>query len=324
MNNNFEKKQICIIVPVFNEAKIIPLFYEEIKKVIDTLDYDFEIMFISDGSKDNSFQVLNDLAGHDERVKIIEFTRNFGKEVATTAGLNFCHSDAAIVVDGDMQHPLELIPEFIKKWEQGYDVVVGVRNPSKKQKLFNRIFSALFYKLINLISQTEIVHRATDYRLVDSQVIREFNRMTERNRMTRGLIDWLGFKREYIYFDVNERAEGDAKYSLTKLSKLAVDSIVSLSLFPLKLAGYLGIFITIFAGMFGTFIFVEKYVLNDIFNMNFSGPAQLAVMILFLVGIILICLGLIALYIANIHIEVINRPLYVIRKSNIKYSIKEE
>jgi dolichol-phosphate mannosyltransferase len=186
-----------------------------------------------------------------------------------------------------------------------------VRNKNKGEGLVKKIGSYFFYKIINRISDMKIVSQATDFRLIDRIVINEFNKMSERNRMTRALIDWLGFKRDYIYFDANARIHGKASYSFWKLVRLAFNSMISFSLFPLRIAGYLGIFITIFSGLLGIFMFTTNYVTGTV---DFSGPAILAVMILFLIGIVLICLGLIALYIANIHAEVSNRPLYVARK----------
>jgi len=218
------------------------------------------------------------------------------------------------MIDADLQHPPELIYEFLAKWKHGAEIVIGVRNKNQNENFIKKTGSYCFYKIINKISDTKITPFATDYRLLDRIVIKEFNKFTEKNRITRGLIDWLGFKRDYIYFNANQRAHGKASYCYLKLFKLAINSIVSLSLFPLKIAGYSGIFITLFAGLLGIFIIIEKYIFNDPWNLNFSGPAILAVIILFLVGIILGCLGLIALYIASIHNETINRPLYVIRK----------
>jgi dolichol-phosphate mannosyltransferase len=206
---------------------------------------------------------------------------------------------------------VELIPRFVKAWENGADVVVGVRRANQGEGLVKRYGSYWFYKIINSISDTEIISQATDYRLIDRMVMDEFNRLKEKNRMTRALIDWLGFRRQYIYFKANERRYGTASYSFWKLVRLAFNSMVSFSLFPLRLAGYLGIIITLLSGTLGVFIFITDFVTG---SMNFSGPAILAVIILFLIGIVLICLGLIALYIANIYTEVNNRPMYVIRK----------
>ncbi len=306
-------KLISIIIPVYNEEKNIILLYRDLKQILNEQRHDHEIIFINDGSQDNSSQELTKIANEDEKIRIIEFSRNFGKEVALTAGLHHCLGDACLILDADLQHPVELIPQFLNKWEQGNEIVIGIRKKTKTNPA-KKVGSYFFYKIMKKISDTEIMPNSTDYRLLDKKVITEFNKFTEKNRLTRGLIDWLGFKRDYIYFEAKARANGRANYSFLKLFRLALNSIVSLSLFPLKLAGYLGIFIMISSGLIGLFIFIEKYLLHDPWNLNFSGPAILAIIILFLVGIILSCLGLIALYIANIHGEVINRPIYVIRK----------
>lgn len=310
-----EGNKISIIIPVYNEEKNIPELYKALKPVLLSLqNMEHEIIFVDDGSGDSSVRELVKLAEQDSRVSVIEFARNFGKEIATTAGMHHCRGNACIILDADLQHPVELIPQFIRKWQQGAEVVVGVREKNKGEGVVKKLGSFFYYKIINRISHVEITPRATDYRLLDRIVIDEYNRFTEKNRMTRALIDWLGFRRDYVNFDANPRRFGQASYRPLKLARLAVSSFVSHSLFPLKLAGYLGVIITFFSGALGLFIFIEKYVLNDPWNLNFSGPAILAVINLFLVGIILSCLGLIALYIANIHGEVINRPLYSIRR----------
>jgi dolichol-phosphate mannosyltransferase len=302
---------ISIVVPLYNEEKNVPLFYAKIQTVLDRLPYIWELIFVNDGSCDKSILELEKIAEKDARINVLDFSRNFGKEIAVTAGINSCRGEACIILDADLQHPIEKIPEFIAKWEKGAEVVVGVREKSKKEKLIKRMGSYLFYKMINRISDMEIVTRATDFRLLDRIVIDEFNRLTEKNRMTRALIDWLGFRREYIYFEANERIHGVPAYNFWKLVRLAFNSMISFSLFPLKLAGYLGIIITFFSGLLGIFIMINRYITN---NLYFSGPAILAVVILFLIGIVLVCLGLIALYIANIHAEVTNRPMYIVRK----------
>jgi dolichol-phosphate mannosyltransferase len=309
------QKLISIIVPVYNEQENLPLFYTEIKKVLFGLQdsYDFEIIFVNDGSADKSELVLSELSAKDKIVKVIEFSRNFGKEIATSAGLNNCSGKCAILIDADLQHPVELIPEFIKKWENKAEVVVGVRKTNNGEGFIKKTGSYWFYKIYNKISDTKTVPCSTDYRLLDRKVIDEFNKFTERNRMTRGLVDWLGFKKDFVYFDANKRMAGKAGYSSLKLIRLAIMSFVANSLFPLKLAGYLGVIITFFSGLLGLFVLVEKYFLNDPWDLHVSGSAILAIIILFLIGIVLSCLGLMALYIANIHSEVVNRPMYVIR-----------
>jgi len=310
-------KLISIIVPSYNEEGAIPLVYAELKKVLDKTDYDYEIIFIDDGSTDNSPKILEDLAEKDRRFKYIQFSRNFGKEVATSAGINNAKGEAAIILDADLQHPPKLIPEFLKKWKEGADIVIGVRNKNKSDNAIKKIGSFFFYKIINLISDTQIVPQSTNFRLLDKTVIQEFNKLTERNRITRGLIDWLGFKREYIYFDADERSVGKASYSTFKLIKLALSTMITHSFFPLKLAGYLGIIIILFSSPLGLFIFIEKYLLKNPWGLSISGSAILAVIILFLIGIVLVCLGLMALYIANIQSEVMNRPLYVTRRKKL-------
>lgn len=307
-----EKKVISIIVPVYNEEKNTSLLYEKISNVMAGLPYEWELLFINDGSNDNTLEEIEKIVSSDNKVKLIDFSRNFGKEIATTAGINLCRGDACIMLDGDLQHPAEKIPEFISSWEEGYEVVIGVRKKNKGEGLVKKLGSYFFYKIINRISDMEIVSQATDFRLLDRAVINDFNKLTERNRMTRALIDWLGYRRKYIYFTANERIHGQPSYSFWKLLRLAFNSMISFSLFPLRIAGYLGIVITLLSGFLGMFIFIAKYVTG---NLYFSGPVILAVIILFLIGIVLICLGLIALYIANIHSEVSNRPLYIIRKS---------
>jgi dolichol-phosphate mannosyltransferase len=260
---------------------------------------------------------IKKLPDRDDRVKYLQFSRNFGKELATTAGLREAKGDAAIMIDADLQHPAELIPRFIEKWKKGAEVVVGVRKKNRREGLVKKIGSFLFYKIINAIAEIRITPNATDFRLLDRAVMNEFNRFTEKNRMSRALIDWLGFNRDYIYFNANPRMDGKAGYSTLKLVRLALSGFVSLSLVPLKLAGYLGIVIVIISGSLGLFIFIERYVLGEPWNMGFSYPSILAVINLFLIGIVLSCLGLIALYIANIHGEVINRPMYVIRSRKL-------
>lgn len=309
-------KLISIIVPVYNEEENIPLIYERLIKVLAGLRdrYDYEIIWVNDGSTDKSGRIIEWLASRNQKVKYLEFSRNFGKEIAITAGLDYAKGEAAIMTDADLQHPPELIPQFLEKWEKGAEVVIGLRQKQQKQGLIRRLGTFLFYRAMKFIGETEVNLQASDFRLIDRKVIQEFNRLTERSRITRGLIDWLGFSKDYIYFKVPERESGQSGHSLSKLTKFCLSGFVSHSLFPLKLAGYLGIVITLFAGFLGLFIFVEKYVLSDPLSLAFSGPAMLAVFILFLIGIVLVCLGLITLYIADIHTEILNRPMYVIRK----------
>lgn len=308
------QKTISIIIPVFNEEKNIPLIAQELASVFADLPrYTYEVIFVNDGSSDQSLAAIDALRAQDPRVKVIDFSRNFGKEAATSAGLHASTGDAVMIIDADLQHPPELIPQFIAKWEAGAEIVIGVRLKNRREGLIKRYGSKLFTAIMSAMSDTELIPGATDFRLVDRMVVDEFNKLTERNRMTRGLFEWLGFKREFIYFHANGRANGKASYSVSKLLNLALHSFVSHSLFPLKVAGRLGIFITLSSGILGLVVFWERYILNDVYSWNISGTAQLTIIIVFLMGLVLSCLGLIALYIGNIHHEVSGRPLYVVR-----------
>ncbi len=310
------KKLISIIIPVYNEEDNIELLYEKLKKVFLSLKekYNFEIIFIDDGSNDGSYKVIKKIAEKDERVKCVGLSRNFGKEIAISAGIFYSSGDAAVIMDGDLQHPPELISEFLKKWKEGFDIVIGIKKNVGKTNFIRRISSLIFYKIMQIISETEIVSGETDFRLIDRKIIKEFNRFTERNRIARGLIDWLGFKKAYVIFRVNERKHGLGEYSYGKLVSLALVSFTTHSLFPLRLVGYLGVVVTIFSGLLGLFIFLNKYIINDPFGFHFSGTAILAIFNLFLTGIMLFSIGIVSLYIANIHSEVSDRPLFIVKR----------
>lgn len=307
-----DKKRISIVTPVHNEEKNIRPFFDAVTQALAPLPYLIEIIFVDDGSSDRSPAVIQELETAHPTVRGITFSRNFGKEAAITAGIRAATGHAVICLDADLQHPPSLIPSFITQWEAGAEVVIGIRAHSKSDLWVKRAGSRLFYAIMNLISETRIVPRETDFRLIDRTVADAFNDLTEHYRLTRGLIDWLGFKRAYVHFHAQERLRGHASYSTIKLVQLALASFVSHSLLPLRLAGYLGVIITFSAGCLGVVMVLDRYVAH--WGLNFSGPAILAAIILFLVGIVLICLGLLAFYIGNIHIETQNRPLYVVRK----------
>jgi dolichol-phosphate mannosyltransferase len=214
--------------------------YEAILASIKKLPYQFELIFIDDGSRDESPAIARKFAEQDERVTFIEFARNFGKEEAVSAGLHAATGDAAVILDADLQHPPKLIKKFIKEWEKGAGVVIGVRKYSDGETWFKRFSSRMFYRIIKMISSTDMVPHATDFRLLDRTAVNAFKQFTERNRITRGLIDWMGFKRGYVHFEAPPRQNGVATYSYKKLFNLAINSFTAHSLVPLKFAGYLG------------------------------------------------------------------------------------
>jgi len=307
-------KLLSVIVPIYNEEANIRPLYKAVLAQLDSLEYEFELLFVDDGSKDDSLKRLALIAKKDPRVRVLEFARNFGKESAVTAGLHAAAGDAAVLMDADLQHPPDRLLQFVSKWEQGSDVVVGVRSYSEDEGWFKRKSSGLFYRLFGIVSDTNITPHATDFRLLDRSVIDTYNELSEHNRIARGLIDWLGYRRSYIHFEAPPRQHGEATYSTRKLFKLAIDTLTAHSLVPLMIAGYLGVIILLISGPLGLFIVYDKYLAAPGGMFNFTGTALLAVIILFLVGIVLAALGLISLYVARIHEEVIGRPLYVVRR----------
>ncbi|HXH26964.1 MAG TPA: glycosyltransferase family 2 protein [Candidatus Acidoferrum sp.] len=307
-------KLLSIIVPLYNEAENIPLMHRELETQAKKMsEYRFEFIFVDDGSRDESMSVLHRLAKADRRVRVLEFARNFGKEAAVSAGLHAAKGDAVAVMDADLQHPPQLLAQFIKKWRDGADVVVGVREYDAAEGWLKKLSSDIYYAIMGVIAHTKITPHATDYRLLDRSVVDAFNRMGEHNRMTRGLIDWLGFRRDYVHFHAPPRQNGERGYTYRKLINLAMNSFMSYSLMPLKFAGYMGIVILLVSGPLSVFVVIEKYILHDPFGLRITGTATLALMLLFLIGLVLIGQGLVALYIAHIHAEVTNRPLYVVR-----------
>lgn len=310
-----KKKFISIVIPARNEEGNISAMYKALQDVWANLPtYDWECIFVDDGSTDGTKKALRDLCAQDPRVKGIYFTKNFGKEMATTAGLREVSGGAAILLDADLQHPPSLILDFVKKWEEGADMVVGIRNHNADAGFFDKTASHLFYLLMRSLSNSDLEEGETDFRLIDRKVITEYNRFTERERMTRALMNELGFPKEIVFFDAPERMHGEAQYSFGKLVHLALSSFIAHSIFPLKLVGYLGLVITIVSGALGVVVFFERYVYNDSWRWHVSGPAQLAIINVFLVGVVLMALGIIGLYVSIINRETSGRPLYVVRE----------
>jgi len=311
-----KKKLISVIIPIFNEEKNIALISSEIKTVFSKLNYDYEIIMVNDGSLDGSILEIKKIAQNNPKIKGIDFSRNFGKEVATSAGCHVAQGDAAITMDADLQHPPKLIPELIKKWEAGAEMVYTVRKESKGASFFKKTTSCLYWWLLGKISSVQSEAHSTDFRLLDKKVLKEFKNFPERGRIFRGIIDWMGFKRDRLEFVAPERKNGVATYSYKGLFALAINSLTAFSLLPLKIAGYLGVLITFFSGILIIIMFTTRWFFNPA---TFSSLSFVVVSNVALNGIVLMSLGFIALYIARIHDEVVNRPLYIIRdKINFK------
>lgn len=303
---------LSVVVPIYNEAGGLASFNGHlIRSVERAVNKNYEVIYVNDGSTDATEQAVKNLCKDNEKIKLVSLSRNFGKENALTAGIANSSGKAVLTIDGDGQHPAEQIPHFVEKWQAGAKVVVGIRS-NRSGGYIKSLFSRAFYGIYNRISQENITANATDFRLIDAQVRDEFLKLTESNRLTRGLIDWLGFKRDFIKFNANKRISGTASYSKKGLVKLAAHSFVSMSAVPLYIFGYLGIFITGFSLLLGASVFTEQVLLNDPWNWNFTGTAMIGILLLFLVGILLMSQGMLSLYISHIHAQTKKRPLYVI------------
>jgi glycosyltransferase involved in cell wall biosynthesis len=307
------RRRITLLIPIYNESGNIHALVRETDAALAPLDrFEFSYLFVDDGSTDASAQMLERLAGEDRRVGVLELSRNFGKELALTAGLNAVDADAVVIMDADLQHPPAYIPEMIRLWEEGWEIVATKRVRSEKQPLLRRCGSHVFYWLLNAISPFKMEPNTTDFRLLDRVVVEALKRFTETNRMVRGLIDWMGYRKTFIEFEAPSRRAGTVGYTYGRLVRLAIDSFTSFSLVPLKVAGYVGILVTGVFGVLLAFMAVDKLSWN---TMGFSPIAFVIVTNVIMNGIVLICLGLVALYIGHIHTEVIGRPLYLVRKA---------
>lgn len=306
-------KRIAIVIPVFREAANLRLLYARLESVTSRIEqYSWEYIFVNDGSPDNSFETLTLLASKDSKITVLDLSRNFGKEIALTAGVHECTScQAVICIDADLQHPPELIPELINAWESGAEIVITLRKSTEKEPLLRRWGSTLFYWMINKVANSKMIPKSTDFRLYDQKVIKAFVRATERERLFRGIMDWMGFRRAFVSFRADAREHGVAGYSYRKLLTLAINGLTSFSLWPLRLTGYLGVMITGVSGLLLVWM-LANYLLNN--KAMYTPLAIVVVANTFLIGIVLMAIGLVALYVGNIHTEVINRPLYLIRE----------
>lgn len=308
---------LSVVVPAYNESENIKPLYNSLRPMLTRLVRSrYEIIFVDDGSTDDTSNLIADLRKRNKRVKLLSFSRNFGKEIALAAGLKEAKGDAILMLDADGQHPINRIPDFMSAWRGGAQVVIGVRSANQNEGWVKRYGSRLFYYLFNQLSGVTMVPRSTDFRLIDQAVRNEFVKLQEPNTITRGLIDWLGFQREHIEYVANARMAGVAGYKFSKLFKLAANSFVSLSPTPLYAFGYLGLFITGGSLILGLSILVEQVLLNDPLHWKFTGTAMLSVLVLFLIGLVLISQGVLALYISAIHTQAKRRPLYVVNYRN--------
>lgn len=302
-------KIISIVVPIFNEQENIVKFYEEICKHMTSLNYDFELIFVDDGSKDASALILDRLVQKDKRVRALFLARNFGHQIALTCGVDHADGDAVITMDGDMQHPPGLIPTLVAKWEEGYEVVQTVRVNTEGISWAKAITSGLYYKLINLLSKVRIQEGGSDFRLMDRNVVLSFRRFRERARFIRGMIGAIGYKQVNVEFIAPKRYAGTSKFSLNKMLHFALDGITAYSKLPLRFAFYIGLL----CGLLSLILTMQVIYLKLFTTEALPGWATLSASILLLGGLQLAGLGIIGEYIGRIFEEVKQRPLYWIR-----------
>ena len=310
-----KKDLLSIIVPCFNEQEALPIFYEELNKVLKGMDLDHEIILVDDGSKDETLKVMKDLAKKDDKIRYLSFSRNFGKEAAMYAGFVNARGDYALTMDADMQDPPSLLPkmyEIIKTGE--YDSVATRRVDRKGESKIRSFFARLFYKIINKISDAQVVDGARDFRLMNRKMLDAIISMCEYNRFSKGIFGWVGFKTYWLDFENVERVAGTTSWSFWGLTKYAVDGIINFSNVPLDIASYFGLFMTFVAFVMLVFIIVRKWLFGD----PVAGWASTMCVIIFIGGIQLFCLGIMGQYLGKTYMETKRRQHYIIAESNDK------
>lgn len=311
-------KKISVVVPMYYEEAVVEECYKRTKSVLGSLEnYEHEIIFVNDGSTDNTLPLLEEIAKNDTNVKIISFSRNFGHQAAVTAGLKYVTGDCTMIIDSDMQDPPELLTDMIKLWEEGNEVIYAKRKTRKGESKFKLLTAKMFYKVLNGLSDVEIPKDTGDFRLADKKVIDVINSMPEHNKFLRGLFSWVGFKQVPFEYERQERFAGKTKYPLKKMLKLAGDGIISFSTKPLRLIGGLGI-----VSIFISIILLIYTLISYIFASDLeAGWTSMMVAITFFAGVQLVSIWMISEYIARIYDDTKQRPEYIISK---KINIEEE
>ncbi|HUQ19569.1 MAG TPA: glycosyltransferase family 2 protein [Gemmatimonadaceae bacterium] len=307
-----ETPTFSVVVPIFNEEAVIEPLHSRLLQVLEPIGESFEVIFVNDGSADRSADMLDAICNGDRRFKAVHFSRNFGHQAAVTAGLRATTGKAAIVIDADLQDPPELIPEMLKRWREGFDVVYAQKNRREDPNPFRRASYKIYYRILGKMTKIDVPPDTGDFCLMDRRVVDLLNEMPERNRYVRGLRAWLGFRQTAILFDRPLRFAGKTKYSFTRLVGLATDGILSLSKAPLRLAMYMGFFVSIVSFLLGVFFAIQQIMGT---SRAARGWASTIVVVLFLGGVQLICIGVIGEFIGRIYDEVKQRPLYVVART---------
>ncbi|MFM6977070.1 MAG: glycosyltransferase family 2 protein [Sphingobacteriaceae bacterium] len=305
------KKKISIVVPAHNEAGNIKLMSQKLLEVMAKFNYEYEILFVDDGSSDNSLEILQQLNKENPRIHFVELSRNFGHQNALKAGLDLADGDCVVSLDCDMQHPPELIETFIKKWEEGYEIVYSRRKETKNISLFKKYTSLYFYRLINQMSEVRLENGTADFRLIDRKVANIFQEFPEHDPFIRGLVKWTGFRKYGIDYDPNERHSGESSYSTKKMIRLAIQGLTSFSVKPLYAAVYLGFVFSLVAILYIPYVLYSLCIGEAVL-----GWASLIMTITFFAGLQLMIMGIIGIYIGKIFMQSKQRPNYIIRNTS--------
>ncbi len=303
-----------VIIPVFNEEQNIQPLYERLTRVLHTLGKPYELLFVNDGSRDGTLAAVKELARQDAAVKYIDFSRNFGHQVAVTAGLHFCKGERIVIIDADLQDPPELIATMDAKMNEGWNVVYAKRAARQGESFFKKITAKIFYRFLARVTSISIPVDTGDFRLMDRKVVKALNQMPEHHKFIRGMVSWVGFKQTFVVYDRQERLSGKTGYTFRKMLRFALDGITGFSNLPLKLASYFGFLVSGLSFLLILYTLYSKYVLEE----ALPGWASLMVSILFIGGIQLICLGLIGEYLIRMDANLRQRPLYVVNESNVE------
>lgn len=300
---------MSVIVPMYNEEAVIPETYRRLNQVLTNFGESYEIVFINDGSRDKTGEMLSELCKSDYHVKLIDFARNFGHQVAITAGMDYAAGRCMVIIDGDLQDPPELIPDMVGLWRKGFDVVYGKRKTRQGETFFKKFTAKAFYRILQHMTDIDIPVDTGDFRLIDRRVCETLKQLPERSRYVRGLMSWVGFKQTAVEFERSERFAGETKYPLKKMLKLAMDGIMSFSYKPLRMATWIGSVISAVSFIYLVIVLIQKLFFPQTAQ---SGWASLISVSLFFNGIILLMLGIMGEYIGRIYDEAKGRPLYVI------------
>ncbi|SHJ86488.1 glycosyltransferase family 2 protein [Paramaledivibacter caminithermalis] len=306
--------KISILIPVYNEEKTLHMLYERLKRVSEKMDYDFEFLFINDGSKDRSLDIMRELRQKDSRVSYLNLSRNYGKEIAMAAGFDYVVGDAIIIMDADLQDPPELIPRMVSYWEEGYDDVYAKRRNRAGESWFKKKTSYWFYRILKKLSKIEIQEDTGDFRLLSRRAVEAIKKIKEHHRYTKGFFSWIGFNKKEILFDREPRAAGKTKWNYYKLLELAVEGIISFSAAPLRISTVIGFMIAMFSFIYMIYVIMKTLLFGD----PVAGYPSLVSLILFLSGIQFIILGVIGEYLGRVFNETKNRPLYFAEEYNNK------